>query len=759
MTTMTKNEVRAFSVLKRAVAKQFEQMRPHGLFRVDVAKDLLWATYLAAFPEGTNPLYRERTEHDCTCCRQFVRVMGGVCAIVDGQLMSIWDVEQTGTAYDVVASALTALVRDAVVQEPFFHTEKTVGTEKTFEAVLDSGAMTATRTWEHFHLRLPDACVAVGKGIGPRLADARATHDVMARSLQEITMDAVDSVLELIAQNSLYRGEEQKFAVEEFRKLKAAYGVEDDTRPSGVDIGPEVLKIADKLYGVLGSRDAELDRARDLFIWERQASIAASVARIRNTAVGTLLTDLSEGRDLEDAVSAFELKVAPANYKRPTALVTKAMIAKAKETLAGLGLTSALERRYAVLEDVSAADALFVDRGARRKALGSDVFEDLSSSTPERGRKLYRVEEVPVAKFLADVLPRAATLEVLLENRHAGNLVSLVAPADPGAGKLFKWPNGFSWSYAGDLADSIKERVKRAGGKVDGDFRASLSWYNYDDLDLHLIEPLSKAYEHRLGAGYRNDGVGREIYYANRISLQDTGGQLDVDMNAGGGSSGHGTRNAVENIFYPDKAKMLEGAYKLVVHNYRKMESQDVGFEVELEFDGVVRQFAYAKPVKDGERVTVAEFTYSRKDGVKIVDSLPSTQTSKNLWGLQTQTFCKVSLLTLSPNYWGLDNAVYERQGSGGVKAGQREFAGVGNRHWLFMLDGCRNEGTARGFYNEFLAAELEPHRKVFEMVGARMRAEEADRQLSGLGFSSTKRDSVTVRVGGATTRVVKVMF
>jgi hypothetical protein len=75
------------------------------------------------------------------------------------------------------------------------------------------------------------------------------------------------------------------------------------------------------------------------------------------------------------------------------------------------------------------------------------------------------------------------------------------------------------------------------------------------------------------------------------------------------------------------------------------------------------------------------------------------------------------------------------------------------------MLDACCNEGQARGFFNEFLTNELEPHRKTMEMVGAKMRTEESERQLSGIGFSSTKRDSVLVRVKGTFNRVVKVVF
>lgn len=67
-----------FSRFKQAVAAQFAAMSKLTLLRVDVDKDALWDTYLASFPEGTNPLYRKRTEHDCSCCRQFVRADGYV---------------------------------------------------------------------------------------------------------------------------------------------------------------------------------------------------------------------------------------------------------------------------------------------------------------------------------------------------------------------------------------------------------------------------------------------------------------------------------------------------------------------------------------------------------------------------------------------------------------------------------------------------------------------------------------------------------
>ena len=46
---------------------------------------------------------------------------------------------------------------------------------------------------------------------------------------------------------------------------------------------------------------------------------------------------------METAVKAFEAKVAPANYKRPTALITAGMIKKAMADIAEMGLEPALD--------------------------------------------------------------------------------------------------------------------------------------------------------------------------------------------------------------------------------------------------------------------------------------------------------------------------------------------------------------------------------------------------------------------------------
>lgn len=652
-----------FNIVKIAVARQFEHMQKFPLFRVELDKDKLWHTYLNSFPIGTNPILKIRTEHDCSCCKQFVRAIGDVVAIIDDQIVSIWDV--IAPAYQPVMLAMARLVKSSTIVDVFLHPDKTAGTDKNFQQMVGD-----IQSWSHFFVNIQSKFVANKDSIPTKLSELRSTKDVFVRSLKEITDESVDAVLDLIAQNSLYRGEEHAGLVTSFKRAKKEYS--------------ELSTNGKILYSWTGT---------------------GALAKIRNTVIGTLLQDLSEGKDLNQAVAAYESKVAPMNYKRPTALITKAMIDNAKVTLEELGLISALERRYATLKDITINNLIFADRSTK-KAL--NVLDDLVPTAKAFGK----TEEVSIDKFLNDIVPRAESIEVLVENRLSTNLVSLIAPVDPTAKELFKWGNKFSWSYTGNVADSIKERVKKAGGNINADLCCRLAWYNYDDLDLHLITP-------------KNEHI-------NFASRKHGGGELDVDMNAGCPTS----REAVENIFYQDRNTLHEGIYTLYVRQYFRRETIDIGFDVEIDYLGEIHRFTYDKAVT-GE-VIVAKFNYSRKNGFVILESLPSSQLVKNLWNMTTQSFHKVSALMLSPNHW--------------------DEKAIGNKHYFFMLDGCKNDGSARGFFNEFLTPELDKHGRVFEVIGSKLKAEGPE-QLSGLGFSSTQRNTLICRVKGSFSRIVKIQF
>ena len=315
-----------FNHAQKAVSAQWGRMSTRNVFRADVSGDEMWAAYLAAFPAGTNRMFRERTEHDCSCCRHFIRDMGNVVAIMDGQLVSLWDGPCEEPAYATVFSALSALVKSKAITGPFLHGEPEAGEDKNFEQKPGEKAV----TWRHFFAKIPTALHMKRADIPTALGERRATRDVLERGLRELTMDAFETVLDMIGQNSLYRGEEHRGAIERFRAIKVAF-------------------------------DALPEAGRDVYVWFTATTESPAVCRIRNTAIGTLLIDLSSGVDLEDAVRKFEAVVAPTNYKRPTALVTKAMVEKARAAVAEMGLTESLERRHAIVEDLKVDDLLFVE--------------------------------------------------------------------------------------------------------------------------------------------------------------------------------------------------------------------------------------------------------------------------------------------------------------------------------------------------------------------------------------------------------------
>src|SRR5574343_514532 len=248
-----------FEIFAKAVNDKLVSFTHRKLFQSAVTE--LAQRYLAAFPEGTDPVYITNSHHNCTCCKHFVANLGTVVVINDDlTLDSIWNVPNLPYPYDVVASAMHKEVTEAGIRAPYYSPMASYGA-KTSRQNLQDGTV---KTWHHFYGSVPLHNIRSDlKESGEQIMSAKT----LRRALEELTTSAVATVIDLIESNTIYRGAEYAKVVKAFQSLQADY-----------------RKLA----------------AQDNLIWKHCTS---SVASIRNTAIGSLLVDLSDGRDLESAVA------------------------------------------------------------------------------------------------------------------------------------------------------------------------------------------------------------------------------------------------------------------------------------------------------------------------------------------------------------------------------------------------------------------------------------------------------------------------
>ncbi|MBC5744692.1 hypothetical protein FMM74_014170 [Lachnospiraceae bacterium MD308] len=701
-----------FTEMRNKLMENFNEMTKDvdHLFEVAVNKDELWNLYLDSFPAGTNEIYRERRWHDCSCCRQFIKTIGNVVVIKNGEIITIWDFRTDDSTYQPVLDALSSFIKSHAVSNIFVSKFKKIGTLQNYEE-LENGKV---QEWTHFYLELPDKFVdRSSRSEGDIKGSFRDTRNVFKRSLDEITMDSIDTILELINSNTLYKGEEWKGVLGEFKKYKKEY---------------------DKLIS---------DVERDNYAWEQSVKAGIAIGRIRNHSIGTLLVNVSEEMDLDTAVKKYEQIVAPANYKRPKAIYTKRMLEDAKKTITELGYLDSLQRRFANLDDITVNNILFSNRDAAKRIVGADdIFGEMEKDVAVNPRKFSKVDEIPVKDFIENILPTAKDIEIYLENKHTSNMVSLIAPKIKNSKTMFKWNNGFSWAYSGNITDSdITQRVQNAGGRIDGVLRFSHSW-NYEGMrngslmDLHVFMPGSnQKVEYKNGKEiHDNYGNNERVGWNHRQHLP-SGGVQDVDY-VNVAPVGY---IPVENTTFPSIEKLKEGIYTFKIHNWNFRNPTTGGFKAEIAFDGQVYRFIRREPLQHKEWITLAKLEL--KNGhFEIIEMMENDTTPIEIWGLKTNQFIPVSAISYSPNYFD-------------------EQDGIGHRHLFFFLKDCVNAEEPNGYYNEFLKNELAEHKRVFEALGAKCHVENTEDQLSGIGFSMTKRAELIVKVKGATERIMKVKF
>lgn len=263
-----------FKNVKKLLADNFASISStNTLFEVDIDKDHLYNLYLNSFPEGTNPIYRKRRYYDCSACCQFIKNIGGTIYI-DKNLVShsIFEFDTHSKTFQPVMDALATYVTSKPIIDIYFNNSPRVGIDHNRELIDDGTVITL----DHFFVNLPyNMYIRDASSIPSEKAKIRDRKNVFKRSLDEISMEAIDTVLELISANTLYKGAEWKTAIERLREFKEIYSnIPDDKK--------------------------------DLYTWRTTPVLGDAIGRIRNHSIGVLLIDISEGMDLDAAVRRYE---------------------------------------------------------------------------------------------------------------------------------------------------------------------------------------------------------------------------------------------------------------------------------------------------------------------------------------------------------------------------------------------------------------------------------------------------------------------
>ena len=575
-----------FSTFADKIAKQFKQMTKNNqpLFVSDIEKDELWNLYLESIPAEENPIFRTNRYYDANYDKNFIRHVGRLMTIENNQLVSVWDVRDKSFFGDVT-KVLSKAVKEAGIARFYATKEHTAGHKPS----LDNHDKNLV--WTHFYTEIPEIYRVTSSFQSPEEISGKVNTNasVLKRSVTEVSKETIKTVLELIEDNSIYRGFEHKATLENWLTHISNYEKAEDP---------------------------------DLYVWEKATG---SSINLRNTVIGSLIIDLENGTDLDTAVRSFEAKVAPSNYKRTQSIVTPKMIKDAQEKLTELGLLDSIERRFAVETDIPREHVLFSSQEV--KAL--NVFDDLISDAKKSTKKVdvSKAKNILLSDFLAKINDYQQ-IELLPLAGIASQQMVLTTATKDDAKDLFKWHNPFAWAYINsDTTDAIKARVKEMGGNVEADVRVSLSWHTNEDLDLHA-----------------HDGHYSHVYYNHK---RDMGAYLDLDMN---GLDKHDSENPVENLIWLNQKDFPNNKVKIKVDYYsgHNNDPKRYGFDLQVEIMGAITTYRFESKFTGSN---VHFLSLVRKNGTIVIEDLHQSLKLVSQTTVDAQ-FITVDHVLLSPNYW-----------------------------------------------------------------------------------------------------------
>lgn len=374
------------------------------LFTTD--SEYLYDIFLANIPEEA------RQHYTCRACRDFVNRYGGLVAIgEDGETNPVMWSTSSSTAifFRKAVHEVYKRVKYAKVTGVFLTEEKRLGIPKT-------------GVWTHMAVHIPKERIHRDKifTAGQKMAEKKEDFKMLINAIVKYKKDTVETAVNLLRSNSLYRSEKILGIAEWFL---------------------EVVKDFEDNHGKFGANLA----------WKRVATAPAGFCHISSSMIGTLLDDIEDGMDFETVKRRFDEKMNPAKYQRPKAAPTAQNVARAEEIVAKLGIANSLKRRYARLDELQKVWEPRVDIPKETKGMFGNVFGKVKTKDTINKREPVTADGGVMTwdKFQRTVMPNAKKIELNIPY-HRSSYAALVTAVDPEAPPIVKWDteenrNPFSW--------------------------------------------------------------------------------------------------------------------------------------------------------------------------------------------------------------------------------------------------------------------------------------------------------------------------
>lgn len=407
------------------------------VFRVD-APDL-WDVYIAHFKD------EERQFHNCSACRRFIREAGGLVTIDEKgrQQSALWHVADAPRLYKSSVDAVAQMVKRAPIVSPYLTSDPTLG-------------QPLTGVWRHMALTTPASApfryVKRVLSAKQRMAEMIQDFKSVSRALSEFSVTTLDTAVNLLKTDALYRSEKLLGAAEWLFKLQTAV-------------------IA-----------AKTSQGATNVVWLAIATAPTGFCHPRSGVIGTLLEDLQTGLAFKDVAAKFKAKMHPLVYQRPQTAPKAGNVLAAERLVQQLGIAPSLERRYARYEDIPV-----LRWHARAEPLttlgGAGVFGNVEVRKPKSKPPVtVPGKSITWRSFADTVLPTVESLELLVPS--VGAFAALVTAVHADAPPILQWDlddarNPMSWyQYAGGSLPSMWNLTEGAWVKVTAVTDAPHMWWS-----------------------------------------------------------------------------------------------------------------------------------------------------------------------------------------------------------------------------------------------------------------------------------------